>query len=329
MGAVGFWAGRQVITPAPTAEQPQAATATYTAQGGSLSRELSFTGQLTWPTAVTATSPGDGVLTAVELGEVGLIEPGDALYRVDEIAVIACPGEVPAFRDLDVGMSGRDVAQLRACLNVPAADEFDDVLQQAVSGSLLTGGDTAEPLVQLGRVVFIAGLPARGYLAEGMIPGVRLSAGQPVVTTVSAAPDITLTVNSAAPVVPTEGMSVSGDVNGTPFLGVIGPASTSPNGETTVTVLSPEGTAACTEECAVAAPVPGPIDVSLLLEVVPEAAGTLVPVSAVRTSPDGSAEVTTVDGAVLPVTVLVTANGQAVVEGLGPGTEIMLFAPAP
>ncbi len=62
--------------------------------------------------------------------------------------------------------------------------------------------------------------------------------------------------------------------------------------------------------------------------VVPPASGPVVPVSALKTAPDGTSSVTVVEGAGTreqEVTVRQIANGLAVVEGVAEGTTVKVF----
>lgn len=329
VGVLAFWAGRQVVSPPSTDPGQSASTPTYTADSGTLGEVLTYTGTLSWHEAATAVSPADGVLTSSELPEDGQVEAGDPVYRVDEVAVIACQGAVPAYRDLAPGNRGRDVAQLRVCLGLEEGDLFDPALEQALRDHPVASLGSAEDIVPLGSVVFVPELPARAQLAEGLLPGSRLSAGQSVLNTYAAAPKLVLTVSSTAPVVPSEGMRVTGEVAGRPVHGVLGPGSTNSTGERVMEVLAPDGGAACRSACAQSAPLPGPVDVPMQVEIVPPADGTLVPVAAIQTLPDGSTQVVATDGTAVAVSVLVSVGGQAVVDGLAAGTEILLFGPPP
>lgn len=328
VGAVAFWAGRQVVLPPEVEAVAQEETATYRVEAGSLGQSLNFTGSVEWHVLFTAASPGAGVVTSVDLRNDGAIESGQVLYRVDEKPVVACPGPVPAYRNIAPGDSGRDVAQLRQCVGLDAGDTFDDALHDAldVDGGPALGEDGT---VALGSVLFIEELPAKGHLVEQVTPGATVSVGQPAVAVVGQAPEVRLTVSSNAAVVPAEGMAVTGEVGGVTFEGQLGPGRSTGAGETLLPITTPDGQPVCADACAESAPLPGPVDVPLQVELTAPAAGMLVPVSAIRTLSDGSAQITMTDGETASVTVLSSVGGQAIVEGVDRGAEILLFAPAP
>lgn len=328
VGVVAFWAGRQVVVPPEADVAAQDEVATYVVETGSLGQSLSFTGSIQWPVRFTAASPASGVVTSVDLQSDGAIESGQLLYRVNEKPVVACPGAVPAYRDLALGDSGRDVAQLRECVGLDEGDTFDDALREAlrVAGGPALGEDGT---VVLGSVVFIKELPARGHLVEQISPGTVVSAGQPIVAVVGQAPETHLTVSSNAAVVPGEGMAVTGQVAGVTFEGLLGHGSSDGAGATVLPITTADGQPVCVAACAEAAPLPGPVDVPLQVELTASADGMLVPVSAIRTLPDGSTQITLTDGETSSVKVLSSVGGQAIVEGVDAGAEILLFAPAP
>lgn len=60
------------------------------------------------------------------------------------------------------------------------------------------------------------------------------------------------------------------------------------------------------------------------MELVPRTSGPLVPVAAIKQNTDGSAYVTTKDGADHPVTIIVADSGSAIVEGIDVGDEVRL-----
>ncbi len=327
VAALAWWAGRQVALPeeSDTDQVPNAPS--YLAQAGSLENVLSFTGSLLWEPESSATAPGSGVVTQIDLSAGGSIASGTPVYHINEEAVIACEGVVPAYRDLHLGDHGRDVAQLRACVGLDGGERFDEDLRVALADGGIFHLDNPA-VVPRGAVIFLAELPARGYLAEGIQVGSTVTAGQEVIIIAGQTPDVTLAVGGSAPVTLTQGMVVTAEISGAPVEGELGPGATDgATGESTFVVLAPDGGPVCDGTCADQAPLPGPVNVPLRVTVTPRAEGVIVPVSAIRTLPDGTTQVTRVEGGPVEVSVLTSVGGQAVVQGLDAGAEILVFAP--
>lgn len=105
--------------PAVTAEAPAVSTAQV--ERGTLAAMVSLPGTLTHrarpdgsPYAVINRARG----TYTALPDDGdRVDCGDALYRVDDRPVLLLCGATPAFRDLSVGVAGRDVRQLNRNLH--------------------------------------------------------------------------------------------------------------------------------------------------------------------------------------------------------------------
>ena len=141
---------------APAAEEAPASTATV--ERGSLSDRISQAGTLTFrarsdgsPFAVI--NRADGVYTALP-GEGERVACGDVLYRVDDEPVLLLCGAVPAYRDLDVGDTGKDVRQLNRNL-------------RALGHGTVAAGNvfTARTRAALARLRDERGLDAGGALA--------------------------------------------------------------------------------------------------------------------------------------------------------------------
>lgn len=62
------------------------------------------------------------------------------------------------------------------------------------------------------------------------------------------------------------------------------------------------------------------------ITVIARQSGTVVPTAALAVGADGSSAVVEPDGSVIPVTVLASAGGQALVEGVEEGTRVRVPA---
>lgn len=121
--AGGLLAGRLVRSPAQrvadTAPPPRSVL-TATVERRVLTDTVVLRGLVGADTTVEITpTPGDAgraVVTGVRVAPRDRFDPGTVLLEVSGRPVFALVGEVPAYRDLRPGTSGRDVAQLQAAL---------------------------------------------------------------------------------------------------------------------------------------------------------------------------------------------------------------------
>jgi hypothetical protein len=157
------------ITGDPTAVARAPAPATAEVERGALSAIVSQAGTLTYGarsdgSPYTAINQASGVYT--ELPESGdMVRCGGVLYRVDDRPVLLLCGELPLYRALRLGMTGRDVRQLNRMLHrsgtafTTSTERALGALQhkhgQAVTGRLAT--DDAVVLPEPVRVAKVTG----------------------------------------------------------------------------------------------------------------------------------------------------------------------------
>ena len=137
----GLVLGRFVISPADAAANsaaPPAGLITVPVELGELSNDVTIRADVGYADAVDV-SVGEGVVTG-RVPEVGAELGGLAVAL--EIAgrpVIVLPGELPAYRDLQVGATGPDVLQLRQALEavgIPAGDAASDTFDSALANAV-------------------------------------------------------------------------------------------------------------------------------------------------------------------------------------------------
>ena len=80
---------------------------------------------------------GGGTVTSLAVADGATIESGSSPFAVDEKPVIALHTEVPLYRDLQVGISGKDVGALRdELVRLGYATQTDDTLHDIFDSSL-------------------------------------------------------------------------------------------------------------------------------------------------------------------------------------------------
>ncbi|MBK7821126.1 MAG: peptidoglycan-binding protein [Tessaracoccus sp.] len=283
-----------------------------------------------------ATNTLAGVVVVAPDNAVAERKVGDVLYAVGGVPVRVVEGGVPFSRDLEKGLTGKDVAQLERALvalgYLTAADEdFDEATADAVSDWQRKLGMQVTGTVKLGELVAAPTLPAHiGVDDKAVWAGAVLTGGEVLVTAATGTPQFVL------PLSPGQLSLVPADATMTvEAFGRTWPAqweSSRPNDETgageLVTLSSPEGGAVCGEECAL---IPAEKAwATVHIEVIPRTTGPTVPLSAVSTDAVGKAWVMVTDGDESErraVTVVRSHAGLAVVEGVAVG-EAVLALPA-
>lgn len=328
----GFWAGRVALEPPedPLAVEPEPTT--YVVDVGSVGRSLTFTVVAEWDLVPVGQNSAGGVVTSVEVAPGDTVQAGDVLYTLGLKPVVIAQGEVPMFRSLATRSEGPDVAQLQrllAGLGFYSADvdgSFGSSTQAAVRAWQDSLGVDDTGVVDTGDLVFVPELPVRIAPSEEVTVGARLVGGEPVVLVVPADPAfwIPLAVEQAA-LVP-----LSADVSVIYPDGVwqarIQQALETPEFGTLDLHLSGlGGGSVCGSDCAVWVDLQARSDFRAEIVVIPDTSGPVVPVAAITSDAANNAFVTLEDGSLVPVTVVESASGLAVVDGIDLGTEILLF----
>ncbi len=329
--AAGWWAGRVALEPPADPLAEASGPVTYVVEEGSVGRSLTFTAVATWELVPVGTNAAAGVVTSVEIEPGQVVEPGDVVYTVNLRPVVVAEGAVPSFRPLARKTEGPDVAQLQALLT-DLGFYHDDVdgsfgrsTRTAVKEWQKALGVDDTGVVEPGDLVFVPELPARLVVGDAVQTGARLGGGEETVLLVPDDPSfrIPLAVEQRA-LVP-----LSADVFVTYPDGVwrarIERATESPEfGQLDLILAGVDGGPVCGDVCADWVDLQKPTDFRAEIVVIPETSGPVVPVAGIVTDPGNQAFVTRTDGTRLPVDILESANGLAVVSGVEPGTEILL-----
>jgi hypothetical protein len=328
-----FVAGQQTVRTADAATRVAQETAPaqlWTAKEESVGRTLRLPASLT-----TVGTPGplvhlDGVVTAVTLTPGAEVAAGDVLFEIAGRPVHAGAGAVPAYRTLEPGTTGEDVRQLRhflcslkALAACRSSSTFDDDVAAAVQAWHRRSGRSGDS-VALGEIMWFPTLPTRLAATDKLTVGAAVAAGDRPVDVESGAVQVQLVVSrDQAALVPAGTPASLG-----PISGVTGEPEPTPDKPDAfaLPLLTAAGQPLCSDPapCRALLGTAGQRALEVSLAVIPERTGIGVPTKAVQTAADGSTSVVTVDGGRRPVTVLQSAGGLTLVDGLPAGTPVRL-----
>ncbi|MFC4008085.1 efflux RND transporter periplasmic adaptor subunit [Nonomuraea purpurea] len=162
--------------PGPTGSAAPLPPATTTVSRQTLNDTLDADGELGYGPVTTAVSRKPGTITW--LPDSGReITRGKSLYRLDNDPVVLLYGDTPAYRDLKVGVEGKDVESLERNLKklgyggFTVDDEYTYDTAEAVMEWQEDRGLEETGVVELGRVVFAPG--------KVRVESLEAEAGQP------------------------------------------------------------------------------------------------------------------------------------------------------
>lgn len=322
--AAGWWAGRAALAP-PQDPVAEPGVLRYEVVLGEVSRSLTLTAMASWLAAGTLSAGAGGVVTSVDVADGEPLAEGTVLMTVGLRPVVVLQGAVPAFRALSQGVSGPDVAALQGYLRRAgyAIDSpegrFDADTASAVAAWQRSLGVSATSVVELGDVVFAAALPARVRLA--VATGSIVGPGSVLGELLAAAPEFRVPVSEdQLTLVPPHADVIISRANGTWSATVTGADLADPE-QPALVLTGIDSGPVCADSCA-EVPIAGASSWSATVVLVASTEGPVIPVSAIRTGPDGTRSVRTASGDDVPVEVIASDGGLAVVSGIEPGIEI-------
>lgn len=333
LGLASAWWAADATLSRPEVTPGTTSPVLYTVRVGTVERVMSFTAKATWTSTPAAANSASGTVTSVEAQPGDVLKAGDVLYTVDLRPVVAAEGNVPSFRDLSVGATGADVAQLERFLTTrvgffeTADEEFTALTAAAVEAWQTRLGVHATGVVLRGDLLFLPRLPRRVTLSEEIRVGAQVNSGTGAVESLSKFPRFTITLGAdQSELVPLDG-NVRVKRSGDTWRGTIASANQTETGQLELELAGRNGRALCASACA-QLPVGRPTLMRAELIAVPPTSGSTVPTAALRTTADGTTVVVGADGDAIPVRVLAEANGQAVVSGVDQGEQIQLYGEA-
>lgn len=329
-GAAGWWAGERALR-RPSDPLISNSDTTYVVETGTLGRSVRLVATATWP-ATIAVAPGlTGTVTSVSAPVDGVLTAGARLYSVDLYPVTVAQGLVPSFRELKNGEKGEDVAQLQrqlvtgGYLDSDPDGEFGSATTAAVRAWQRDLGVDDSGVVPKGALVFLPELPARIELPVDVRVGSQLASDSVTVRVLESQPRFVIPLSTnQRQLVPMDGEVRVTNSDGV-WVGRIAEAR-EPTADTIELILegAEGGEAICSPNCD-AVPVGATSNFEAEIIVVPSATGPIVPVAAIETQANGNTGVR--EAATeqwIPINIVVSDGGLAVVEGLVAGTHIIL-----
>lgn len=331
VGCVVGWAGNQVFGSTSSEGVPASnAPATATVQQGEVGSTLNVAVRAQWEEEQVILGLAEGIVTSVDIVPGATVSTGSRLFSVDLRPTVVGRGSIPSHRSLARGDEGPAVEQLQnflaelGHLRATPDGSFGSTTEAAVRAWQRDLGIAVDGTVLPSDIVWVPELPAQVRLAPGVALGVRASAGEPAVIVLADEPSFAAVISSAQAVLALPGTSVV--ITGTAGSQVDGvvvehrSSAEEPNSVDAIIEIDPTQCGAVCEDVAIDA-------VSYLnglVSTVPAKRGLTVPTAAIRTDVDGSSFVRRVDGSRVEVTVVQSARGVSLVEGLDEGARIQI-----
>ncbi|WP_306232494.1 peptidoglycan-binding domain-containing protein [Agrococcus beijingensis] len=334
VGAAAGWAGTTVLAP-PQQVLEADAFSTVAVVPGEVGSSITLNSVASWATSPVALNGASGTVTSVDIAPGTSVEKGQRLYSVNLRPVVAGQGAIPAYGPIAPGDAGPQVSQLQQLMTDlgfwrgAVNGRYTAPFATAVRNWQRASGYPVDGVVQGGDIVWVPQLPARMSLdGETIATGRIVSAGEGDIVALGSAPTFTIPLQQAQTrFAPTGTRVIVQAPDGALWEAVAGAQAADPMSSETVHVAlaAPDGGPVCADACDL---IGAEGQATLMSEIVtvPAVAGLVVPASAITTGGDGRAFVTDADGAQHEVTVVQSARGMALIEGVAEGLEVRIPA---
>ena len=329
--AIG-WASATVLTPP---QDVLASTAFTTAEVviGEVGSSITLNTVAEWTPTPVGTNLAAGTVTTVDVEPGAEVTAGARLYTVNLRPVVVGQGAIPAFRALASGATGQDVAQLQQLLRAlghygGAIDgQFRWSTTVAVHSWQKSLGLAQDGVVQAGDIVYVPTLPTRIAIdTETVNRGASLAGGEAVVQELGESPSFFVPVtDSQARLMPVGTRVEITSPDASTWQSTVVDRQTDSNGGTQLALSGPDSTTICGEECA-QVPVTGQTLLRSRIVIVESVSGLTVPSAALLSKADGSIVIIDGEGVESPVTVITSARGLSIIEGVDAGMRVRVPA---
>ncbi|MCD4557356.1 peptidoglycan-binding domain-containing protein [Schaalia sp. lx-100] len=328
--AVG-WAAHALLLPSKKVE-PTAQYAIGQVVQGHLGRNLSLAAKAEWVVQSSVSGKFAGTLTSIPTGRQGSVSAGDVLCTVDLRPIFVLPGQVPAFRDMGMGVEGTDVAQLQAYLfevygrDMVPNGKFGDITEGLVKKWQKDHDLEVTGVIPVGQVVFIPSLPVNIAWEDDVHVGSEVQSGTKLVKIFDSTPTFMIPLPEGQLRATHEGQEVLLEYEGHTWHAVIDTIIENSEEHTLLAQLAPVlgQDSICADTCE-SIPVAGLKGISANVILVPEEEGAQIPLTAIRVDAQGRTVVVDVAGTQYPVSVRTSVGGQAIVDGIDVGMKIRLW----
>lgn len=321
------WALKTLLAPADVGIETEPYL-TVIAEEGEVGSTMTLNAKVMWDREPLPASQHQGVVTSVSVNPAQLVGIGAELYRIDNKPVFLARGAVPMYRPIGAGTTGPDVAQLQEFLketghySAGADGKAGSVTVAAITRWQKETGQEATGTVDMGTLIFAHALPARLEATAELSVGTTLSGGEELVSRVAPTPHVTIqTLPEQAALIPS-GVPASLTIGDVEYPAMTGEHHTIDDG-VHIAVTAPDGSVVCGDHCS-ELPIAGDTLLPTEIKLVPPETGIRIPVSAIHTAENGHTFVVDAQGTEIPVTVVQSAKGMALVDGLSAGNEIRI-----
>ncbi|MDR1851786.1 MAG: peptidoglycan-binding protein [Propionibacteriaceae bacterium] len=331
VGAACFWAGTQTLAP-PKVEDSDVVQESVVVQEGALGRSLSVPVLASWELVPNGAATREGTLTTIDFKANKKVKEGAKLFTIDLRPTAALTGKIPSHRDLSEGAKGEDVSQLQRFLVdrgylSQVSGSFDRATTYAVKTWQKTLGMEPDGLVFSSDVVFFPKLPTRIVLAKDLRVGSHIAAGTELVSMAAAQPRFRAQLSADQLAILGEEKGISVRSGKDEWEGVLSQPEKGVDNTDTIwmEVSAPDGSALCAKKCdSIPMLSEGSNVLAGKIVVVPDTSGAMLPASSVLTDAGGETFVLQADGTRTPVKVLVTQDGQSIVDGIEIGARVLV-----
>lgn len=333
VGALVSWS---VVTVFATPKEglPEESSATTEVVHGQVGSSLSVNTIGSWLNSVTATNRASGVVTTVDIEPGAEVSVGQKLYSVGLRPVVVAEGSIPAFGAMQLGDTGDHIHQLQEFLSVVGVFQgepdgnFGPSTHTAVEAWQQQLGYPVDGVIQQGDLVWLPHVPVRVLLdSELLTPGNQVENGQGVISALANTPTFQIPLSSSQSQLAVEGTHVTiSSPEGDLWEAQVSTLTPDPQNTDSLNAnLVPVGDSEsiCKKNCAAISP-DGKTILSSQIVTVPSESGLTVPSAAIRTAPDGRTFVVDPSGTEHNVSVIQTARGISLIEGVDAGLTVLV-----